>query len=106
MEGGNVVGDFIVKNIKSILTVIVFACSLYVQYQSSMMKIERLENDLNVVRAQVESQYVKLDNMKLDKAVFEATMKQFTDISTDVREIRERLEDVLADHQYHQSSHR
>jgi hypothetical protein len=37
--------------------------------------------------------------MKLDKAVFEATMKQFTDMSTDIRQIRDRLEDVLGDHQ-------
>ena len=39
--------------------------------------------------------------MKLDKAVFEATMRSFADMSTDIRQIRDRLEDILGDHQRH-----
>lgn len=93
------IGDFVMKNLKSIVACIIFICGLYIQYQASMMKIEQLEKEVAQVRAQVDAQYVKLDNMKLDKAVFEATMKQFTDMSTDIRQIRDRLEDVLGDHQ-------
>lgn len=60
-----------------------------------MIKIERMERDLVQMKAQLDVQYAKLDNMKLDKAVFEATMKQFTDMSIDIRQIRDRLDNVL-----------
>lgn len=100
----SIIGDFITSNIKTIVTCIVFVCGIYLQYQANMMKIEQMERELAQVKAQVEAQYVKLDNMKLDKAVFEATMKQFTDMSTDIRQIRDRLEDMLGDHDRHNSS--
>lgn len=80
-----------------------FVCGLYIQYQASMMKIEQLEREVASVKAQVDAQYVKLDNMKLDKEVFEATMRQFADMSTDIRQIRDRLEDVLGDHERHRN---
>lgn len=99
----SLIGDFIVRNVKSIVACIVFVCGLYIQYQASMMKIEQLDREVASVKAQVEAQYVKLDNMKLDKEVFEATMRQFADMSTDIRQIRDRLEDVLGDHERHRS---
>lgn len=91
----SLIGDFVIKNIKTIIACVVFICGTYLQYQASMMKIEQMEKELAQVKVQVEAQYVKLDNMKLDKAVFEATMKQFTDMSADIRQIRDRLEDTL-----------
>lgn len=93
----SLVGDFIVKNAKTIVTFIVFICGLYVQYQMSMAKVNQLDMEVQQMKAQITEQYVKLDNMKLDKAVFEATMKQFTDMSTDIRQIRDRLEDMLGE---------
>lgn len=92
------VGSFVMNNIRTIVTCIVFVCGIYIQYQASMMKIESMNRELSQVKAQLDAQYVKLDNMKLDKAVFEATMKQFTDMSTDIRQIRDRLEDMLGGH--------
>lgn len=94
----SLIGSFIIDNAKTIFAFIVFLCGLYVQYQASIMRIEQMEKEIAQVKLQVNDQYVKLDNMKLDKAVFEATMKQFSDMSTDIREIRERLEDVLGTH--------
>ena len=101
-QTNSLIGDFIVKNFKSIMTLIIFVCGLYIQYQASMMKIEQLEREVATVKTQVDAQYIKLDNMKLDKAVFEATMRQFADMSTDIRQIRDRLEDVLGDYKRHQ----
>ena len=93
------IGDFMVKNIKTISTCIIFVCGIYLQYQASMMKIEQMEREVLQLKPQLDAQYVKLDNMKLDKAVFEATMKQFTDMSADLRQIRDRLEDMMGDRQ-------
>jgi len=91
----SLIGDFVLKNLKTIIACIVFICGTYLQYQTSMMKIKQMEKELTQVKTQVNAQYIKLDNMKLDKAVFEATMKQFTDMSADIRQIRDRLEDTL-----------
>lgn len=97
----SIIGDFIINNAKSIFTFIIFVCGLYIQYQASMMRIDNMEKEIAQTKVQIDDQYVKLDNMKLDKAVFEATMRSFTDMSTDIRQIRDRLEDILGDHQRH-----
>lgn len=91
------IGGFIISNAKAIVTFIVFVCGLYIQYAASMMKIEHMEQEVAQLKVKVDDQYVKLDNMKLDKAVFEATMRQFADMSTDIRQIRDRLEDMMGD---------
>lgn len=93
--------EFIAGNAKAIMTCVIFLGGLYLQYQANMIKLNQMEKELNEVRAQVNDQYVKLDNMKLDKTVFEATMRQFTDMSADIRQIRERMEDILGDHVRH-----
>ena len=105
MEGNtnSIIGDFVSKNLKTIGTCIIFICGIYLQHQMSMIKIEQMERDLIQMKAQLDVQYAKLDNMKLDKAVFEATMKQFTDMSIDIRQIRDRLENVL-EGQYHRGT--
>lgn len=97
----SIIGDFIINNAKSIFTFIIFVCGLYIQYQASMMRIDNMEKEIAQIKVQIDDQYVKLDNMKLDKAVFEATMRSFIDMSTDIRQIRDRLENILGDHQRH-----
>lgn len=97
------IGDFVVRYFKTIVTCIVFLFGFYCQYQMSMMKIDRMEEEIAQIKVQMDAHFVKLDNMKLDKVVFEATMKQFSDMSTDIRQIRDRLEDVLSDHERHAS---
>lgn len=97
----SIIGDFIINNAKSIFTFIIFVCGLYIQYQASMMRIDNMEKEIAQIKVQIDDQYVKLDNMKLDKAVFEVMMRSFTDMSTDIRQIRDRLEDTLGDHQRH-----
>lgn len=45
----------------------------------------------------MDQQYQKIDAIKLDKSVFEATVKQFSTMSDDIREIRNDLKEVLKD---------
>lgn len=99
----SIIGDFVINNAKTIFTFIVFVCGLYIQYQASMMRIDQMEKEIAQIKVQVDDQYVKLDNMKLDKAVFEATMRSFVDMSTDIRQIRDRLEDILGDYPHRNS---
>lgn len=99
----SIIGDFVIHNAKTIFTFIVFVCGLYIQYQASMMRIDQMKKEIAQIKVQVDDQYVKLDNMKLDKAVFEATMRSFADMSTDIRQIRDRLEDILGDYPHRNS---
>lgn len=99
----SIIGDFVINNAKTIFTFIVFVCGLYIQYQASMMRIDQMGKEIAQIKVQVDDQYVKLDNMKLDKAVFEATMRSFADMSTDIRQIRDRLEDILGDYPHRNS---
>ena len=98
-QANSIISDFITNNIKTIVACICFVVTLYIQHQQNIAKIEQLENQLALTNAKLEAQYVKLDDMKLDKAVFEATMKQFTEMSVDIRQIRDRMEDILGDYQ-------
>lgn len=99
-QANSYISDFITNNVKTIVACICFVVTLYVQHQQNMSKIAQLENQLALTNAKLEAQYVKLDDAKLDKAVFEATMKQISELSVDIREIRDRMEDILGD--YHQ----
>lgn len=92
------VGEFIINNARTILMCVAFVIGLYLQHQANTMRIESLEEELSVVQARQEQQYAKLDNVKLDKAVFEATMRQFSEMSTDIRSIREQLETMMSEY--------
>lgn len=89
------IGEFFVNNVKTIVTCVAFVGGLYLQHQANTMKIEQLELEITKANQRLDQQYAKLDNVKLDKAVFEATMRQFSEMSTDIRSIRERLENMM-----------
>lgn len=86
---------FIAQNFKTIASYVGFVLAFYVQYQVNMIRVTQLENEIVKMHAQLDTQYQKLDAIKLDKSVFEATTKQWASMSQDIREIRNTLEDVL-----------
>ena len=89
------IGEFMVSNIKTIVTCVAFIGGMYLQHQANSMKIEQLEQQIAQANIRLDQQYAKLDNVKLDKAVFEATIRQFSEMSTDIRQIRESLESMM-----------
>lgn len=82
------VQKFVVDNFKVIVSCVTFVFAFYVQYQMNMMRVAHLESQIITLNAQLETQYQKLDAIKLDKSVFEATTKQWASMSQDIREIR------------------
>lgn len=86
---------FIAQNFKMIVSCVGFVLAFYIQYQINMMKVLQLEKEVVRMQAQLDAQYQKLDAIKLDKSVFEATTKQWAGMSQDIREIRKTLEGVL-----------
>jgi uncharacterized membrane-anchored protein YhcB (DUF1043 family) len=85
--------NFILKNFKSIAIVIGFLIGLYIQHLANVSKITSLENEMARLEGRVDAQYTRLDNVKLDKSVFEMTVQKLSDMSDDIREIRKSLDE-------------
>lgn len=94
-KANSVIGEFITNNIKTIAACIAFVGGMYLQHQANTIKIDQLEQQIAQANMRLDQQYTKLDNVKLDKTVFEATIRQFSEMSTDIRQIRERLESMM-----------
>ena len=75
--------------------IFIFLVGLYVQHEMNTKRIEELEIQYKQIDVRMDQQYQKIDAIKLDKSVFEATVKQFSSMSDDIREIRNDLKEVL-----------
>lgn len=87
--------DFVLKHFKIITGVASFALTMYVQHLNNTRQIVELETRCDKLEEKIQAQYDRIDAIKLDKAVFEATMTQFTSIQNDLHEIREDIRSLL-----------
>ncbi|BBK90676.1 MULTISPECIES: hypothetical protein [Parabacteroides] len=60
-----------------------------------MNKLQELDHRYKTLEIKVDDQYKKIDAIKLDKSVFEATMIQVTAIRDDIKEIRSDIKSIL-----------
>jgi len=88
---------FFIDNAKIITGIFIFLVGLYVQHEMNTQRIDELEVQYKQIDSRMDQQYQKIDAIKLDKSVFEATVKQFSTMSDDIREIRNDLKEVLKD---------
>lgn len=88
---------FFIDNAKMITGIFIFLVGLYVQHEMNTQRIDELEVQYKQINSRMDQQYQKIDAIKLDKSVFEATVKQFSTMSDDIREIRNDLKEVLKD---------
>ena len=87
--------DFVLENFKVLSIVFSFIITMYVQHVSNIAHINELTNRCTTLEIKIADQYEKIDAIKLDKAVFEATMTQFTSMRTDIKEIRADIRELL-----------
>lgn len=87
--------DFLTNNIRSLIVIISFTVTMYVQHVSNTSRISELTIKCKALEVKIADQYEKIDAIKLDKAVFEATMTQFVSIQTDLREMRADIKELL-----------
>ena len=83
--------EFVLKHFKVITVVLTFVLTMYIQHLNNTRQIEELLNKCEVLDTKIKDQYERIDAIKLDKAVFEATITQFASIQNDLHEIREDL---------------
>lgn len=87
--------DFVSKNIRVIVIVLSFLLTMYIQHLNNTREITELKLKCESLETQIRDQYDRIDAIKLDKAVFEATITQFTAIQNDLHEIREDIRVLL-----------
>ncbi|WP_294606972.1 hypothetical protein [uncultured Bacteroides sp.] len=87
--------EFVLNNFKTLTIVLSFAVTMYVQHVTNIQRINELTLRCSSLEIKIEDQYQKIDAIKLDKAVFEATMTQFTSMRSDLREMRTDIKELL-----------
>ena len=87
--------EFVLKHFKVITVVLTFVLTMYIQHLNNTRQIEELITRCEVLDTKIKDQYERIDAIKLDKAVFEATITQFASIQNDLHEIREDLRALL-----------
>lgn len=87
--------EFISNNLKVIITCMCFIVTMYVQHVSNTSNIQNLSQRCDILEQRIHDQYDRIDAIKLDKSVFEATMKQVVTLKEDVREIRNDVKELL-----------
>lgn len=87
--------EFVLNNFKTLTVVLSFAVTMYVQHVTNIQKINELTIRCSALELKIEDQYKKIDAIKLDKAVFEATMTQFTSMRSDLKEMRTDIKELL-----------
>ncbi len=87
--------DFVLKHFKIITVVVSFALTMYIQHLNNTRQIVELAGRCDKLEEKIRDQYDRIDAIKLDKAVFEATMLQFNSIQNDLHEIREDIRSLL-----------
>lgn len=89
------VKEFIENNFRSLIIVVSFVVTMYVQHVNNTTRIVELTNRCVTLELKIEDQYDKIDAIKLDKVVYETTMQQFTSMQTDLREMRSDIKELL-----------
>lgn len=86
---------FVLNNFKTLSIVVSFIVTMYIQHLNNTTHILALEEKCIKLEVKIQDQYDRIDEIKLDKAVFEVTMTQFTSIQTDLREMRNDIKELL-----------
>ena len=83
--------EFLSNNFKLLLVCSSFVVGIYVQHINNTNQIDALEAKYTTLDQKLDSPFQKIDAIKLDKAVFELTIKQFSTMREDIRAIRQDL---------------
>lgn len=89
------VKDFVVHNFKLLSIVLSFILTMYIQHVNNTTRISELSDRCNALDQKIADQYDRIDAIKLDKAVFEATMTQLGSMQSDIREMRNDIRELL-----------
>ena len=80
--------EFVVKYFKIIVVVLSFSLTLYIQHVNNTAQIAELETKCIGLEVEIKNQYDRINAMKLDKSVFEATMMQLNTVQNELSRMK------------------
>lgn len=88
-------GEVISKNFQVVMVILGMIGTIYVSSKLHAVQIEDLNKKINSLEIRLEDSYQKIDEIKLDKAVFQVTMSQLSPIQEELRELRADIKEIL-----------
>ena len=68
---------------------------MYIKKKKNTAQIAKLETKCAGMETEIKNQYDRINAMKLDKSVFEATMMQLNTVQNDLHEMRADIRELL-----------
>ena len=87
--------EFVIKYFKIIVVVLSFSLTLYIQHINNTAQIAKLETKCVGMETEIKNKYARINEMKMEKSVFEATMMQLNTVQNDLHEIRADIRELL-----------
>lgn len=88
-------GEVISKNFQVVMVILGMIGTIYVSSKLHTVQIDGLNKKINSLEIRLEDSYQKIDEIKLDKAVFQVTMSQLSPIQEELRELRADIKEIL-----------
>lgn len=87
--------NFVIRHFKTIAVIASFLLTMYIQHMNNIRQLGELTGKCAMLEGKIQDQYDRIDAIKLDKAVFEATMMQFNSVRNDLHELRADIRELL-----------
>lgn len=88
-------GDIVLNNFKVVGVVISFFATMYFNNKLHSFQIAELKKQIEIIEGKADRQYQAIDEIKLDKAVFQATINQLAPIQEELKEVRTDIKEIL-----------
>ncbi len=87
--------DFVTKNLKTIILIIGFLVSFYVQSVTNTQTISELKVQCSTLELRLSKQDEQINALKIDRAAYQSTVEQVSLIREDIKELRSDVKELL-----------
>lgn len=89
------ISEFIDKNFKYIVVVVSFLFTFYVQSVTNTNNIQELKSSYAALELRIAEQDAQINSLKIDRAIYQATVDQVALIREDIKEVRQDVKELL-----------
>lgn len=87
--------DFISKNLKTIVIIVGFLVSFYVQSVTNTQTISELKTQCIGLEIRLSKQDEQINTLKIDRAAYQSTVEQVSLVREDIKELRTDVKELL-----------
>ena len=87
--------DFISKNLKTIVLIVGFLVSFYVQSVTNTQTISELKTQCIGLEIRLSKQDEQINTLKIDRAAYQSTVEQVSLVREDIEELRTDVKELL-----------